>query len=77
MTALPGIAVATTLALWLLAPTPALAASAPSRQDVQDALERSVAAGIPGATAVIRGPGGVERYAAGVADLQRHVPLLT
>lgn len=75
MPALPGIAVATTLALWLLAPTPALAASAPSRQDVQDALERSVAAGIPGATAVIRGPGGVERYAAGVADLQRRVPL--
>ena len=75
MAALPGAALATALALWLLAPTSVLAASAPSRQDVQEALERSVAAGVPGATAVIRGPGGIERYAAGVADLRRRVPL--
>lgn len=75
MAALPSMAVVIALALWLLAPTPVPAASAPSRHDVQDALERSVAAGVPGLTAVIRGPRGVEHYAAGAADLRRRVPL--
>jgi D-alanyl-D-alanine carboxypeptidase len=34
-----------------------------------------VAAGAPGVAAVIRGPGGVERYAVGLADVRRGTPI--
>jgi D-alanyl-D-alanine carboxypeptidase len=69
-------AVATALAAALLAPS-ALAATAPTRADVQRAFDRVVAAGVPGATGVIRGPHGVERYSAGLADVRRGVAIST
>src|SRR5919198_4425762 len=70
------VAVATAWAAALLAPS-ALAVTAPSRADVQRAFDRVVAAGVPGATGVIRGPHGVERYSAGEADVRRGVPIST
>ena len=42
----------------------------PTRADVQRTLESLVDGGAPGVTAVIRGPGGVERYSAGSANLR-------
>jgi D-alanyl-D-alanine carboxypeptidase len=68
------VAVATALAAALLAPS-ALAATAPTRADVQRAFDRVVAAGVPGATGVIRGPRGIERYSAGLADVRRGVAI--
>ena len=68
------VAVATALAVALLAPS-ALAVSAPTRADVQRAFDRVVAAGVPGATGVIRGPHGIERYSAGDADVRRGVAI--
>jgi D-alanyl-D-alanine carboxypeptidase len=47
----------------------------PTRADVQRALHQLVAAGAPGVTAVIRGPRGVERYSAGLANLRRGTPI--
>ena len=68
------VAVATALAVALLAPS-ALAVTAPTRADVQRAFDRVVAAGVPGATGVIRGPHGIERYSAGDADVRRGVAI--
>jgi D-alanyl-D-alanine carboxypeptidase len=68
------VAVATALAVALLAPS-ALAVTAPTRADVQRAFDRVVAAGVPGATGVIRGPHGIERYLAGDADVRRGVAI--
>ena len=68
------VAVATALAVALLAPS-ALAVSAPTRADVQRAFDRVVAAGVPGATGVIRGTRGIERYSAGDADVRRGVAI--
>jgi D-alanyl-D-alanine carboxypeptidase len=53
----------------------ARAVDAPSRADVQDALEQLVEGGAPGVTAVIRGPRGVERYSAGLANVRRGTPI--
>ena len=68
------VAVATAFAAALLAPS-ALAVTAPTRADVQRAFDRVVAAGVPGATGVIRGPHGIERYSAGEADVRRGVAI--
>jgi D-alanyl-D-alanine carboxypeptidase len=48
---------------------------APTRADVQRALDRTVAGGAPGAAAVIRGPHGVERYSAGLSNVRRGVAI--
>lgn len=64
------VAALTTLAAALLAPS-APAVTAPSRADVQRAFDQVVATGVPGAAGVIRGPHGIERYAAGDADVRR------
>jgi D-alanyl-D-alanine carboxypeptidase len=53
----------------------ALAVEAPSRAEVQRALDRTVAAGAPGAVAVIAGPRGRERYSAGLANVRRETPI--
>ena len=68
------VAVATALAVALLAPS-ALAVTAPTRADVQRAFDRVVATGVPGATGVIRGLHGIERYSAGDADVRRGVAI--
>jgi D-alanyl-D-alanine carboxypeptidase len=68
------VAVATAFVAALLAPA-ALAVTAPTRADVQRAFDRVVAAGVPGATGVIRGPHGIERYSAGEADVRRGVAI--
>ena len=68
------VAVATVLAAGLLAPS-AVAVTAPTRADVQRAFDRVVATGVPGATGVIRGPHGLERYSAGDADVRRGVAI--
>ena len=49
----------------------AQAVTAPTRADVQRAFDAVVATGVPGATGVIRGPHGIERYSAGEADVRR------
>jgi D-alanyl-D-alanine carboxypeptidase len=59
----------------LLVTSPALAVDVPSRADVRRALERLVDGGAPGVTAVIRGPGGRERYSAGSANLRSGRPI--
>jgi D-alanyl-D-alanine carboxypeptidase len=69
-----GVAAAA-LASLLLVASPALAVDVPSRADVQRVLEGVVDGGAPGVTAVIRGPGGRERYSAGSADLRRDRPI--
>lgn len=53
----------------------ALAVQAPTRAQVQRALDRTVAAGAPGAVAVIKGPHGRERYSAGLANVRRGTPI--
>lgn len=58
-----------------IAAAPARAIEAPTHGEVQRALQRIVDGGAPGATAVIQGPNGTERFAAGYADLRRSVPL--
>jgi len=58
-----------------LVTSPARAADAPTRADVQRAIRQLVDAGAPGVTAVIRGPRGVERYAAGLANVRRGTPI--
>jgi len=68
------VAVATAFAAALLAPS-ALAVTAPTRADVERAFDRVVAAGVPGAAGVIRGPRGIERYSAGEADVRRGVAI--
>jgi D-alanyl-D-alanine carboxypeptidase len=55
--------------------SPALAVDVPTHADVQRALERIVEGGAPGVSAVIQGPHGSERFAAGSADLRRDVPI--
>jgi D-alanyl-D-alanine carboxypeptidase len=69
-----GVAVAASVSL-LLVTSPALAVDGPTRADVQRALERVVDGGAPGVTAVIRGPGGLERYSAGSANLRSGRPI--
>ena len=69
-----GVAAAASASLLLFA-SPAQALDVPSRADVQRALERLVDGGAPGVTAVIRGPGGRERYSAGSANLPRNRPI--
>jgi D-alanyl-D-alanine carboxypeptidase len=69
-----GVAVAASVSLLLVA-SPALAVDGPTRADVQRALERVVDGGAPGVTAVIRGPGGLERYSAGSANLRSGRPI--
>jgi D-alanyl-D-alanine carboxypeptidase len=69
-----GVAAAA-LASLLLVTSPALAVDVPTRADVQRVLERVVDGGAPGATAVIRGPGGRERYAAGSANIRSGRPI--
>jgi D-alanyl-D-alanine carboxypeptidase len=69
-----GVAVAALASLFLVT-APALAVDVPTRADVQRALERVVDGGAPGVTAVIRGPGGRERYAAGSANLRSGKPI--
>jgi len=64
------VAVVTAVAAALLASS-AQAVTAPTRADVQRAFDAVVAAGVPGAAGVIRGPHGIERYAAGEADVRR------
>jgi D-alanyl-D-alanine carboxypeptidase len=68
------IAAAALAGLWLLTSS-ALAAQAPTRAQVQRALDRTVAAGAPGAVAVIKGPHGRERYSAGLANVRRGTPI--
>ena len=68
------VLLATALAIALLAPS-ALAVTAPTRADVQRAFDHVVATGVPGATGVIRGPHGIERYSAGEADVRRGVAI--
>src|SRR5436305_6616415 len=68
------VAVATAFVATLLAPA-ALAVTAPTRADVQRAFDHVVAAGVPGATGVIRRPHGIERYSAGEADVRRGVAI--
>jgi len=68
------VVLATALAIALLAPS-ALAVTAPTRADVQRAFDHVVATGVPGATGVIRGPHGIERYSAGEADVRRGVAI--
>jgi D-alanyl-D-alanine carboxypeptidase len=53
----------------------ALAVVAPTRAAVQGALRQLVAAGAPGASAVIQGPRGAEHYAAGLADIRGNTPI--
>jgi D-alanyl-D-alanine carboxypeptidase len=55
--------------------SPALAFYAPSRAAVHRAMEQEVAGGAPGVTAVIRGPGGVERYSVGSANVRTRRPI--
>jgi D-alanyl-D-alanine carboxypeptidase len=69
-----GVAAAAWASLLLVA-APALAVDVPTRADVQRTLERVVDGGAPGVTAVIRGPGGRERYAAGSANLRSGRPI--
>src|SRR3712207_652948 len=69
-----GLAAAGSASLLLVA-SPALAVDVPTRADVQRALERAVDGGAPGVTAVIRGPGGRERYSAGSANLRSGRPI--
>jgi D-alanyl-D-alanine carboxypeptidase len=69
-----GVAVAASVSLLLVA-SPALAVDGPTRADVQRALERVVDGGAPGVTAVLRGPGGLERYSAGSANLRSGRPI--
>jgi D-alanyl-D-alanine carboxypeptidase len=68
------LAALTMLAVALLAPS-APAVTAPTRADVQRAFDAVVAAGVPGAAGVIRGPHGLERYSAGEADVRRGVAI--
>jgi D-alanyl-D-alanine carboxypeptidase len=69
-----GIAAAAWASLSLVT-SPALAVDVPTRADVQRTLERVVDGGAPGVTAVIRGPGGRERYSAGSANLRSGRPI--
>jgi D-alanyl-D-alanine carboxypeptidase len=69
-----GIAAAAWASLSLVT-SQALAVDVPTRADVQRALERVVDGGAPGVTAVIRGPGGRERYSAGSANLRSGRPI--
>ena len=69
-----GIAAAAWASLSLVT-SPALAVDDPTRADVQRTLERVVDGGAPGVTAVIRGPGGRERYSAGSANLRSGRPI--
>jgi D-alanyl-D-alanine carboxypeptidase len=69
------LATATALAGLSLFMSSALAAQAPTRAQVQRALDRTVAAGAPGAVAVITGPHGRERYSAGLANVRRGTPI--
>ena len=71
---LAGIAAAASASLLLFA-SPALAIDVPTRADVQRTLDSLVDGGAPGVTAVIRGPGGVERYSAGSANLRSGRPI--
>ena len=48
---------------------------APSQEEVQSALDRAVAAGIPGIAVEIRGPEGSEFLTAGSASLENEQPL--
>ena len=64
------VAIVTAVVAALLASS-AHAVTAPTRADVQRAFDAVVAAGVPGAAGVIRGPEGIERYAAGEADVRR------
>ena len=74
-TALRTGALALACASLALVTSPARAADAPTRADVQRAIRQLVDAGAPGVTAVIRGPRGVERYAAGLANVRRGTPI--
>jgi D-alanyl-D-alanine carboxypeptidase len=65
------------LGLRAMAASPALAVQAPTRTQVQNALNQLVAAGAPAVSAEIRGPRGVERYAAGLANVRAGTPVLT
>ena len=64
------VAVVTAVVAALFASS-AQAVTAPTRADVQRAFDAVVATGVPGATGVIRGPHGIERYSAGEADVRR------
>lgn len=55
--------------------SPALAVYVPSRAAVHRAMEQMVAGGAPGVTAVIQGPGGVERYSVGSANIRTGRPI--
>ena len=63
------------LATLSFAVSPARAVDVPSHGDVQRALEGIVEGGAPGVSAVIQGPHGSERFAAGLADVRRDVPI--
>lgn len=58
-------------------PSPAFAVQSPTRGEVQAALDQLVAAGAPAVSAVIQGPGGVERYSAGLANVRVGTPVST
>ena len=69
------IAIVALAGLSVLAASSASALTVPSRAAVQRALDQTVAAGVPGMTAVIRGLHGTERYSAGSANLRHDVPI--
>jgi D-alanyl-D-alanine carboxypeptidase len=69
------VAAAAALVAISLAASPALAVDAPTHADVQQAVQRVVDGGAPGATAVIQGPRARESFAAGSADVRRGAPI--
>jgi D-alanyl-D-alanine carboxypeptidase len=69
------VAALATMCLLLLATSRALAVQAPSRADVQRAIQRIVDGGAPGVTAVIQTPAGRESFSAGYGDLRAGIPI--
>jgi D-alanyl-D-alanine carboxypeptidase len=65
------IVAALATACWLsLSAPPALAVQAPTRAEVQRAIQRIVNYGAPGVTAVIQTPAGEEKFSAGYGNLR-------
>jgi len=67
-------ALATVCLLWL-ATSRALAVQAPTRTEVQRAIQRIVDGGAPGVTAVIQTPARRESFSAGYGDLRAGIPI--
>jgi D-alanyl-D-alanine carboxypeptidase len=64
------VAALATVCLLSLATSRALAVQAPTRAEVQRAIQRIVDGGAPGVTAVIQTPAGRESFSAGYGDIR-------